>query len=106
MGSLSVIGLLYRERLAMRIIMQFIVPQFAIGDVVRVEITTGNRTRLLYGSIRHRWSQHYMVVYHRNQRHGQHNDEEEEHFQRQRRSPRTNTLLRTPDKLWPHRWDV
>ena len=97
-GSVSVIGLLYREWAALKRIMQFIVPPFAIGDVVRAEITTNNRTKFLYASIRRRWRWHYIVAYHEEERHEQKQHEPESIV------PITNTALRSPDQLFTERW--
>ena len=92
-GSLSVIGLLYREWVALRRIAQYTLPQFAIGDVVRAEMTIEHRTNFVYGSIRQRWRHQYVVVYHEEEKQG-----EENH-----RHPMV--ALRSPNQLWPERWD-
>lgn len=94
---MSVIGLLYREWAAMKRIMQFIVPAFAIGDVVRAEISTHNRTKFLYASIRRRWRWDYIVAYHEEER------QEQKHHEREWIVPITSTALRSPDQLFTER---
>jgi len=96
-GSVSVIGLLYREWAAMKRIMQYILPQFAIGDVVRAEITIDHQAKFLYASIRQRRRQDYMVVYHA--------EDKQEHHQRRPSITISNTALRSANQLCPERFD-
>ena len=80
--------------MALRRIAQYTLPQFAIGDVVRAEMTIEDRTNFVYGSIRQRWRHQYVVVYHEEEKQGEENHKH------------PMVALRSPTQLWPERWDL
>ena len=78
--------------------MQYVLPQFTIGDVVRAEMTIEHRTEFVYGSIRQCTRPEYMVVCHE--------QEKQERHQTRSGKMMIHTASRSPNQLWPERWDL